>query len=159
MDPVVISTVCGSGIRGFADGKAADAQFDQPVGVLSTARGLLVADTFNHRVRIVDANGSVRTLSGSHRKGFKDGGSTEARFHNCGALGFDAERGRVIVADTCSHAVRAVDIETGCTETLCGDGEQGYKEGTESRFFYPEGCVVGTGGDVFIADTDNDCIR
>ena len=57
---IAVRTLCGSGVRGFADGPGNLAQFDRPVGVLALPDGrLLVADTFNHRIRLVSSEGVV----------------------------------------------------------------------------------------------------
>ena len=57
---IAVRTLCGSGVRGFADGPGSLAQFDRPVGVLALPDGrLLVADTFNHRIRLVSSQGVV----------------------------------------------------------------------------------------------------
>jgi hypothetical protein len=50
---------------GTADGPAADARFDRPIGLAcDDAGGIYVADTLNHTVRYIDAQRSVRTVLG-----------------------------------------------------------------------------------------------
>ncbi|MEK7409517.1 MAG: thioredoxin-like domain-containing protein [Acidobacteriota bacterium] len=56
-------TYAGKGKPGFADGKLAAAMFNEPGGLAFLDGKLYVADTNNHRVRVVDpAGGEVRTL-------------------------------------------------------------------------------------------------
>ena len=74
----VVETVCGSGIRGYRNGPAAEAEFDHPydVAVFGTGAGaagtpdLLIADALNHAVRlyvvIVFPPGHARADSSSH---------------------------------------------------------------------------------------------
>ena len=58
-----VTTLAGSGVRGWADGNGTAAEFDEPGG-LGFARGTLyVADTNNHLVRTIDtATGAVGSL-------------------------------------------------------------------------------------------------
>jgi hypothetical protein len=76
----------------------------------------VVADTYNHRLRVVHMEtGVVTTLAGS-APGFRDGTGAEARFFEPGGI---ARIDRVlIVADTGNHALRRVDIETGAVTSL-----------------------------------------
>ncbi|WP_170298718.1 hypothetical protein [Massilia eburnea] len=60
-----VRTVAGqAGTAGRNDGKGIAAHFDQPAGMaLDGAGGLLVADTGNHALRKISANGVVSTLA------------------------------------------------------------------------------------------------
>ncbi len=61
----VVTTVGGDGVKGQVDGPVAKARFESPGGLWLTAAGdLLVADTDNHRVRVVDSKGMVRPVLG-----------------------------------------------------------------------------------------------
>ena len=51
-----LKTVAGTGMAGWRDGAAAQAQFYEPGGLSAAAGQLYVADTNNHRVRVVDLN-------------------------------------------------------------------------------------------------------
>jgi hypothetical protein len=57
-----VTTLCGG--QGHADGPLAEARFDEPGGLCAgPGRSLIVADTNNHAVRVVDLEaGRVRTL-------------------------------------------------------------------------------------------------
>src|SRR5579885_1012820 len=77
--PGTITTVAGTGEKGFAGdgGPATRAKLDQPFDVaLDRGGNLYFSDTFNHRVRRVDARTrTITTVAGSGRKGFAgDGG-------------------------------------------------------------------------------------
>jgi len=99
--------VAGSA-RGFADGPAAEAAFDEPSGALVLAGGaVLVADRKNHRLRRL-ADELVATLAGDGTGGDEDGPLAAARFREPVALAIDIAGRRVIVADLGNHRIRAV---------------------------------------------------
>ncbi len=61
-----VTTIAGDGTSGYVDGPAAQARFNAPVGVAVDASGrVIVADTYNDRIRVIDPDGQVRTLAGS----------------------------------------------------------------------------------------------
>lgn len=103
---------------GEADGPAATARFQYPMGVATTGEIIWVADTFNHRIRGIDPNsGQVTTLAGSEA-GWQDG--NEPLFTT--PTGIDAADGSLYLADTGNHSIRRLDMTTGETETLVLQG-------------------------------------
>ncbi len=86
--------------------------------------GFLVSDTTRHRLVELDADGeTVRRHFGTGERGLADGGPDEARFSEPQGLAVLPD-GRVAVADTVNHAIRALDLTTGVTSTLAGTGRQ-----------------------------------
>ncbi|WP_103532131.1 NHL domain-containing thioredoxin family protein [Streptomyces sp. SM11] len=86
--------------------------------------GFLVSDTTRHRLVELDADGeTVRRHFGTGERGLNDGGPDEARFSEPQGLTVLPD-GRVAVADTVNHAIRALDLTTGATSTLAGTGRQ-----------------------------------
>lgn len=86
--------------------------------------GFLVSDTTRHRLVELDADGeTVRRHFGTGIRGLSDGGPDEARFSEPQGLAVLPD-GRVAVADTVNHALRALDLTTGVTSTLAGTGRQ-----------------------------------
>lgn len=86
--------------------------------------GFLVSDTTRHRLVELDADGeTVRRHFGTGERGLNDGGPDEARFSEPQGLAVLPD-GRVAVADTVNHAIRALDLTTGVTSTLAGTGRQ-----------------------------------
>lgn len=89
---------------------------------------LFVADTGHHRVVVarLEAEGTraaVEVVVGSGEAGFVDGGYEDAAFRH--PQGLALAGGRLYVADTGNHAVRAVDLEARRVETVAGTGEPG----------------------------------
>ncbi len=61
-----VTTVAGNGDAGYVDGPASRAEFDQPTGIWADSDGgAFIADSFNYRVRRLDASGVVSTFAGS----------------------------------------------------------------------------------------------
>lgn len=86
--------------------------------------GFLVSDTTRHRLVELDADGeTVRRHFGTGDRGFTDGGPEEVRFSEPQGLTVLPD-GRIAVADTVNHAIRALDLTTGATTTLAGTGRQ-----------------------------------
>ncbi|MFF9507100.1 NHL domain-containing thioredoxin family protein [Streptomyces sp. NPDC014724] len=86
--------------------------------------GFLVSDTTRHRLVEIESDGeTVRRHVGTGDRGFADGGPDEARFSEPQGLAVLPD-GRIAVADTVNHAVRALDLTTGITTTLAGTGRQ-----------------------------------
>lgn len=64
----VITTVAGTGIPGFGgdDGPATQARLHLPAGIAFDRDGnLYVADLLNERIRVIGANGVIRTIAGT----------------------------------------------------------------------------------------------
>ncbi|MGE0882327.1 MAG: hypothetical protein AB7P14_02175 [Blastocatellales bacterium] len=115
-----VSVVAGqSGVSGDADGSAAEARFNAPVGIAVGEDGtIFVADTYNDRIRMISNTGQVRTLAGGREPGFADGAGSEARFDTpCGIAVTD--EGSLLVADTGNRSIRRVALN-GQVKTLDG---------------------------------------
>ncbi|QNE76310.1 redoxin domain-containing protein [Streptomyces finlayi] len=86
--------------------------------------GFLVSDTTRHRLAELDGDGeTVRRYFGTGERGLVDGGPDEVRFSEPQGLAVLPD-GRIAVADTVNHAIRALDLGTGLTSTLAGTGRQ-----------------------------------
>lgn len=86
--------------------------------------GFLVSDTTRHRLAELDEDGeTVRRYFGSGERGLVDGGPDDVRFSEPQGLAVLPD-GRIAVADTVNHAIRALDLGTGLTSTLAGTGRQ-----------------------------------
>lgn len=118
-DDAAVETLIGEGLFAFGDvdGRRPQARLQHPLGLLWTPDGLVLADTYNHRLKRYDAAArAVFTLAGDGRRGRADGGPNAARFDEPGALAWDGAR--VVVADTNNHRLAAVDLGTGVVTPL-----------------------------------------
>jgi sugar lactone lactonase YvrE len=121
---------------------------------------LYIADTFNHRIRIVDApTGIIRTLAGTGAARFSgDGGPADkAVLNEPVALALDELRGRLYIADLANYRVRMVELATGTIATFAGSGAQDYDgDGQPARqagLTGPSGLALDADGNLYIADT------
>ena len=112
-----VHTMLGLGlsVSGDDDGDCIEATMQHPSGIVFVNGKLYVADTFNHKIRVVDLDKhKCTTLSGTCHSGFKDG--KPAAFAE--PSGIAAMERKLYVADTNNHAVRVVDIDSGNCATM-----------------------------------------
>jgi len=155
-----VSTLAGNGTAGSEDGAIGSARFSGPQGVALDAEGnLYVADTGNHRIRVISlVDNSVRTLAGGS-SGFADDDGTSAQFSSPGGLALDAS-GNVYVADTNNRRVRKI-TPTGSVTTLAGSGGSGLNNGPGSTATFNNfsGIAVDNAGNIYVADRELNVIR
>ncbi|MFZ6644917.1 gluconolaconase [Undibacterium sp. TJN25] len=102
----MVTTLAGDGKAGYRDGPAAQAQFNGPIGVAVDGKGnVYVADTYNDRLRLITADGQVKTLAGGDAPGYQDGPAMAALFDTPCAVAVDS-KGRIYIADTKNNAIR-----------------------------------------------------
>jgi len=164
----VISTVAGVGSPSSAnDGAiAVNAGISNPGALLLDGAGdLYIADSSNHAIRKLSlATGRLTTIAGQlNQQGYTgDGGpATSATLNTPEGLAFDPE-GNLFIADTKNHVIRKVDLQTGLITTYAGT-QVGYAgdggSATTAKLNGPWGLASDTGGDLFIADLNNNRIR
>jgi thiol-disulfide isomerase/thioredoxin/sugar lactone lactonase YvrE len=99
---------------GDVDGAPNESRLQHPLGVEFAAGSLWIADTYNSKIKRLDAETfEIVTFAGGEQ-GWADG--TDARFSEPG--GVSAVDGLLYVADTNNHAIRVVDLATRETSTL-----------------------------------------
>ncbi len=153
-----VSTLAGTGERGYLDESGHKALFASPLGVAASPEGrLYVADTFNHRIRVIEPDGRVVTLAGDGQMGLADGVGQSARFAGPSAIALSPQ-GQLYVADTYNHAVRVIEPD-GRVWTLAGRGYSGYRDGAQPLFSHPLGLAYHPEGFLLVADSRNHAIR
>lgn len=185
-----VSTIAGNGVPGNKDGKGADASFNHPSDIAVTADGtVFVADTLNHVIRKVAANGQVTTLTApvtraiqvrpgeaSFAGEYHDGSLSTALFNEPSGLALDG-KGNMYVSDTGNQRIRYIDFATGLVSTIAGstpsvsastiyaknelyaEGDFADGQALKAKFDFPKGLAVTTEGGLLIADSLNHSVR
>src|SRR3954447_2033567 len=151
-------TVAGNGIAGFSgDGAPATAaSLNGPEGMAMDAAGsLYIADTFNHRVRVVARDGTISTFAGTGLPGFSgdDASATAASMILPTDVGVDSA-GNVYIADLGNSRIRKV--ASGVITSMAGNSgglpPRGDLSATAVRLSGPTGIAVDPAGAVYIAE-------
>ncbi len=112
-----VKTLVGGDLFQFGDvdGSGNEVRLQHPLGLISAGDKLLIADTYNHKIKELDPKRlRVSTLFGTGKPGQVDG--TSPSFYEPGGL--SVASGKLFVADTNNHAIRVVDLRTKRTTTL-----------------------------------------
>ncbi len=155
-----VSTLAGSGERGLAEGPAATARFNDPGGVAVDTQGTVyVADTGNHRIRVIRSDGQVATLAGSSNAGSLDGTGSLAQFNRPHGLAIDPH-GNLLVADSGNNRIRKVTPQ-GTVTTVAGQNLAGKTDGIgpAAKFFEPWGIAIDRQGNAFVTDSGGHGVR
>ncbi len=147
--------MAGNGQKGVpTDGaKATDSPLVDPRAAAADSQGrLYVLERGGHALRRVDPDGTIRTVAGTGKAGFKDGPALAAQLNSPKHICVD-DAGRVYVADDTNAAIRCYDPATETVVTLLGRGH-GDERLTLKR---PHGVTIENGA-LFVCDTYNDRI-
>jgi hypothetical protein len=156
----IIAGATGVGSCGFSDGPRLQSRFDNPCGIAIMAdQTIIVADTFNHRIRAIGLDGIVRTIAGTGDIGLIDGLGSRSKFNYPHGVAVMADQ-TIIITDTHNHRIRAIGLDQ-VVRTIAGTGHLGFLDGTaiESEFRFPYGITVMPNQTIIVADTYNQCIR
>lgn len=112
-----VKTLVGGDLFDFGDvdGTGDNVRLQHPLGLVTYGDKLLIADTYNHKIKELDPNqDKVTSLLGTGKPGQADG--TTPSFYEPGGLAL--ANGKLYIADTNNHAIRVVDLKTKRTSTL-----------------------------------------
>jgi hypothetical protein len=169
-----LTTICGNGMRAFGGdgGPAAMALLDLPTSTAFDAAGnMYITDQANQRVRVVDTDGIINTFVGTGMAGFSgDGGpAADAQIKlpggqaapPAGRITVD-KAGNLYIADSANNRIRMVDPD-GVISTIAGTGDPTYGgdggPATKASLSRPSDVEIDAEGNLYIADTDNSCVR
>ncbi|MFF3270955.1 NHL repeat-containing protein [Streptomyces chrestomyceticus] len=162
----IITTVAGNGQAGYGSdgGPATATKLYYPGGVEADRNGnIFVADTYNHRIRKVDARGIITTVAGTGTPGYvSDGGPAISTPINYPVGITVDDTGNFYLGETNNQRVRKVDTN-GIITTVAGNGIAGYVDdggpAADTRLYNPRGVALDRAGNLYIADGSNARVR
>lgn len=159
----LVRTVAGNGNKGVpANGaKATEAPLVDPRAVIADAKGrVYVLERGGHAVRVVDVDGTIKTVVGTGEKGNSgDGGDArQATLNGPKHLCFDLD-GNVLIADTENHVIRKYFPRENRIIRIAGTGKKGSRgvggPPLEVELNQPHGVHVRQDGTLYISDSSN----
>jgi trimeric autotransporter adhesin len=157
-----ITKVMGADLPGdpFASSPASG-----PFWVTAGEHGVLfIADPSRNTVAEITGSGNnLRTIVGGGVCGFAGDGEPGSGASLCFPESISVGGSKLYIADTGNNRIRSLDLNSGVVTTVAGDGQAGYAgdggPALQASLNGPMGVVANSRGDLFIADTGNDCIR
>jgi hypothetical protein len=113
---------------------------------------LLIADSGNHRIRIVSKNRVVSTLAGSGEVGFKNGPFSVSQFSSPSGICISSS-GNIFVSDRGNHVIRHINRSDQEVTLHCGyPGWAGNSSGfhTNATLYHPGSLRIGYGGEILV---------
>jgi uncharacterized protein (TIGR03437 family) len=179
-----ISTIAGNcntaianpcpGNYGGDGGPALNAYMFGPSDVILDSSGsIYISDTVNNRIRqLYTANGTtnIQTVAGDGTAGYGGDGTTvtstpsTVEFYNPGGITFDSN-GNLYISDYFNYVIREVNAVTDIISTVAGDNTLGagytgdLGPATSAQLSRPSSVAVDSGGNIYIADPDNNVVR
>jgi hypothetical protein len=165
MTTVAAAGCCGGGSLGDS-GPAINASFNGPAGLAIDASGnIYVVDVYNNRVRKFAVNGTISTFAGNGTNG--SGGDGDVAIFAQLNLSFNTglafnTAGDLFITECNNGRIRKVTSQ-GIITTFAGNGSYGFAgdggQATAAEFGCPSGVAVDAGGNVYVADRDNNRVR
>lgn len=150
-----VSTIAGNKL-----GATPDNIFSNPTGVAIDVNGnIYTANFLANNILKINSAGAVSIFAGSGNIGSANGAGITASFYFPNSLAVDAA-GNVYVSDGVNDLIRKITPD-GTVSTLAGSGIAGAADGTgtAASFNGPAGLAVDAGGNVYVADANNNRIR
>ena len=144
-------SIGGNGVQGFYDGWAHLSKFSNPYGIaLDNGGSVIVADTYNQRIRKISPRGIVSTIAGTGTQGFSN--SLLAKFSNPYGVAVD-HSGNIYVADQGNYMIRKIEPD-GRVSTFAGSGIRGYNDGPRNTasFAYLFALTVDNESNIYVTD-------
>jgi uncharacterized protein (TIGR03437 family) len=161
-----ITTFAGLGPAGFSgdNGPANKAQLFRPYAmVVDGAGNVIIADSWNNRIRKVTPDGNITTIAGNGYSSFGGDGGPATSAALFGPFGVAVDRGgNIYIADINNFRIRKV-TPTGAISTIAGAPIPGFAgdggPASHAQFDSPYAVAVDGAGNLFVSDISNHRIR
>src|SRR5262245_27417510 len=164
-----LTTLAGTGKKGEGGdgGPAASAEFNGPHNLAVAPNGdVYIADTWNNRVRKVDAkSGVITTFAGTGVKGFAGdrGPADKAQFGGIYCITFSPDGRKLHLADLDNRRIRAIDMSTTVVTTVAGNGQRGVPEdgarAVDAPLVDPRAVASDAAGNVYVLERSGHALR
>lgn len=130
-----------------------------------------LADPVKNQIfKVEDIQQGALVYAGSGAKGKSDGSKNNAQF--AGPIGIsvdDRSKSGIFIADTLNHSIRKINYDN-TVQTMLGTGAPGilstlmsvdqmsFSAASDVVLSSPQGIAVNSGGNIYVADTDNNAI-
>jgi NHL repeat len=134
------------------------AEFNTPCGIAVKGKNLIVADTGNKRLRLIEESGKISTLAGNGEQDSIDGILPDASFVAPTAVTI-GNFGEIYVAD--GNSIRVVGRRIFPFVETISNTRRGFADGVllNAKFNRPSGLAVDETGNLFVADAENQVLR
>ncbi len=158
-----ITTLAGNGKGGVpVDGMPASEQplADPRAVAVNEAGQVYILERGGHALRLVDTDGTIRTVAGTGKPGFSgdEGPALEATLNGPKHLIVDSDQ-TVLIADTENHVIRRYVPTTETIHRVAGTGQKGNSgvggPSLELQLNRPHGVQLGPDGWLYISDSYN----
>jgi len=165
----IAAVFAGTGTASFGGdgGPAGQAALRDPHGLLIGPHGTMyIADTLNHRIRMVNMKtGVITTLAGTGVAGYSgDGGpAAKATFNGAFGIALTASGDKLYVADLNNRRIRMIVLKTGIVTSIAGNGTDGVpadgSDAAQSPLQDPRAVTVDAKGNVYILERRGNALR
>lgn len=161
-----IATYGGTGVAGNTGdgGPARIATLSRPFGLVATGNTILFTDLSNCVIRSITPDSTIQLVAGTYTPGFSGdtGPATAAALSYPRGITVDSAN-NIYFCDTGNDRVRRIDAITSVITTVAGNGTPGFAgdggPAVNANLSSPTGVATDVAGNLYIADTNNQCIR
>ena len=162
-----IVTYGGTGVAGRTGdgGPATAATLNSPFGLtVDSANNVIFTDLSNSVIRLITPANTIALIGGNYTQGFSgDGGpATSAKLSVPRGITVDSAN-NIYFCDTGNARVRRIDAVSQIITTVAGNGVSAFGGdgglAINANLSSPTGVAADSAGNIYIADTNNQCIR
>ncbi len=161
--------ISGDGSKSYLGdgGKIAEATYNGMHNLaIDTKDRAYIADSWNHCIREIDLkSGTIRTLSGNGNAGFAGDGQNahNAQFDFLMCVSLNPDGDALFIADLKNSRIRKVDLSTGLTSTVAGNGKRGVpgdgSVAVDSPLVDPRAVAVDSKENIYILERGGHALR